>query len=500
MKMARYAGMALLVVTPAAAADLLYHARAGNRVLLQLDAGTGEVEFLTPSAFRFRQVFTGKLPELTREPRLTIPFKMEEAAGELTFVTRYIRVSVRKTGVRVVVRKLDGTRVFEDLAVPEYSGGAVRVVRAAPWEAALYGLGARTAPNLNARGSVVRAGVPFVYSSAGYGEYHTAPAAYTFDALHSDRYLVEARGAGLLDYYFCYGPTPKEVFEELQTSGVSITVPPLTPAEPAWAGLRAAVLRLLHASFSGLMAPAFDAGAFSGADAELRRSATDLAALVNAGSRKDLGPYWFAYQQEVRDRGIPPIRPLPVQFPADAEAAEHTSEFMFGDELLVSPQLSPGDRRGVYLPMGIWTRLDTNEVFKGRQTIDIAGGTLALFARNGSIVPLQSDVLELHYFPNLGGEFFLFEDESGDYTQVHAAPAADIMRLEIESAREREYEWVVRHANRPRAVGFEGRPFQQVTRRASLAHEKWFFDETSHNLHVRVKVAAGEDRIVNLSF
>jgi alpha-glucosidase (family GH31 glycosyl hydrolase) len=348
---------------------------------------------------------------------------------------------------------------------------------------------------------VVRAGVPFLYSTAGYGEYHVAPAAFTFDAAHADRYLVEARGAALLDYYFCYGPTPKEVFEEFQTSGVSIAVPPVSAAAtPTWAGLRDAVLRLLHGSFSGLIAPAFDAGGYSGADPELRRSAEDLAALVNAGSRKDLAAYWFAYQQEVRDRGIPPIRPLAMQFPGDAEAAKQTGQFMFGDELLATPMLSPGERRSIYLPMGIWTRLDTNEVFKGRQTIEIAAPNLPLFAKNGSIVPLQSRVMELHYFPNLGGEFFLFEDESGDYTQVHAAPAADIMRLEIESARDREYEWVVRHANRPREVGFEGRTYRRVDSRAQLSHETWFFDDSARNLHVRVRVAAGEDRIVNLAF
>ena len=40
--------------------------------------------------------------------------------------------------------------------------------------------------------------------------------------------------------------------------------------------------------------------------------------------------------------------------------------------------------------------------------------------------------MALHYFPKLGGEFFLLEGDIAEYSQVHAAPALDFMRLEIE--------------------------------------------------------------------
>jgi len=54
--------------------------------------------------------------------------------------------------------------------------------------------------------------------------------------------------------------------------------------------------------------------------------------------------------------------------------------------------------------------------------------SLPIFARNGSIVPLNSALgIDLHYFPSLGAEFFLLETGIGDYSQVHAAPAADII-------------------------------------------------------------------------
>jgi len=60
----------------------------------------------------------------------------------------------------------------------------------------------------------------------------------------------------------------------------------------------------------------------------------------------------------------------------------------------------PGGKRLVYLPRGIWTNLETNEVFQGKRTIAVETKSLPVFARNGSIVPLDSAAgLALHYFP-----------------------------------------------------------------------------------------------------
>lgn len=490
---------ALAVASHAGAAEAVSYARSGDRVTFKLDTGAAEIEWLTGSSFRFRQAFAGSLPRMRPDEREPVNPTVSEVRGELVFTTRYVTVSVRKRGLAVRARKADGTLVFEDLRPPEYVDGAVRLERAAASGISLYGLGPRADAALDARGKVVRAGVPFLLSTAGYGEYFSTPAAYAFDMAHADRYRVEARGPGLLDYIFCYGPTPKEVFEDLYTAGIEIPAPPPAPAEPAWDGLRAALLRVLHGSLSGLTAPEFDEAAFRSAPPDVREAARQLAGLLSPGVRPELGPYFTAYRQEVRDRGLAPVRAMPYQFPNDPEAARHSGQFMFGDELLASPVLAPGGRRQVYLPRGIWTRLDTNEVHNGRQSIEIETRDAALFARNGSIVPLErAGSIELHYFPRLGGEFFLFERDSADYSQMHAAPAGDILRLQIESVREREYCWVVRHLDRPARVEFEGREYAEVAGRPELRHETWFHDAASRSLYVRVRVAAGEDRIVNV--
>jgi alpha-glucosidase (family GH31 glycosyl hydrolase) len=155
----------------------------------------------------------------------------------------------------------------------------------------------------------------------------------------------------------------------------------------------------------------------------------------------------------------------------------------------------------VYLPRGTWTNLETNEATTGPRTIAVETRSLPVFARNGAIVPLDAPAgMALHYFPKAGGEFFLLEGDIAEYSQVHAAPALDIVRLEIESRKDRDYQWVVHHVERPSSVGFEDRKYREVGQLGELTGRTWFYDAARRNVHVRVKVKAAEDCIVNLYF
>ena len=134
------------------------------------------------------------------------------------------------------------------------------------------------------------------------------------------------------------------------------------------------------------------------------------------------------------------------------------------------------------LPRGTWTNLETNQVTTGPRTLDVESKSLPVWARNGAIVPLDSkNGMGLHYFPSLGGEFFLLEGDIAEYSQVHAAPALDFMRLEIESKKDRDYQWVVHHVEKPAGVEFEDKP-HLIARLPD--HELWmtFFRDSEGNL------------------
>jgi alpha-glucosidase (family GH31 glycosyl hydrolase) len=221
--------------------------------------------------------------------------------------------------------------------------------------------------------------------------------------------------------------------------------------------------------------------------------------------RKRLTPFLVAYAQEARERSVPLVRPLAMQYHTDSEAWKCTDEFMLGDELLVAPVTAPGGRRSVYFPRGIWTDLRSNRVYRSRQTVEIeaARDELPLFGRNGSIVPLAGTRAEapmaLHYFPKLAAEFFILEEDLGDYTLLHAAPAVEVVRLEAESLKEREYEWVVHHSGPCKRVAqVDGLEYREARSPEELKPGWWFYDRGADNLHVRMRAKAGQDHVVNV--
>ena len=69
--------------------------------------------------------------------------------------------------------------------------------------------------------------------------------------------------------------------------------------------------------------------------------------------RERLKPYILAQMKEAHLKGLPPMRPLFVDFPGDATAWRVSDEFMLGPDLLAAPVLDEGARgREVYLPSG----------------------------------------------------------------------------------------------------------------------------------------------------
>jgi alpha-glucosidase (family GH31 glycosyl hydrolase) len=265
---------------------------------------------------------------------------------------------------------------------------------------------------------------------------------------------------------------------------------------------------MVQGAMSAANAPQFDLNAYNTAPEELQLRARQMGSIVArvtagagglSGFRKQLDTFFGTYGAELQDRGFPVWHPLPFQFPDDLEGARHTDEFLLGDEMLIAPICEPGDERSVYLPRGSWTNLETDEVTQGPRTIKVKTKSLPVFAKNGAIVPLNApNGMALHYFPKAGGEFFLLEGDIAEYTQAHASPALDIMRLEIESKKDRDYQWVVHHVDKPSKVGFEGAMYRQAAKAGEMGDRTWFHD--GKTLQVRASVKAGEDCRIDVEF
>ena len=466
--------LAFLLVCAASAQErqsVAAFARQGNRFVSQLSDGVADLEWISPSTFRFRHTYAPQLPPRSSIDAEPVNVIVNESEAEISFTTMFLKTTLRKDDLRVNVRKAaDSTTLMNDLTPAQRREGVISWERQLEPAARYYGLGAKTGASLNLRGMLVPDAIPFLLSTAGYGEQHVAPGKYVFDIGRSrpGRYRIEIRKSETIDYYFYFGPTPKEIFEERLKAVGAKFAPQSDPVRFRW---------LLEQSLSGIILPP-----------EM------VTRPVPSAFRKRLNPYLAAYIQEVHDRGCPILHPLAVQFPRDPETDKYPDETMLGDELL----LAIG--RSTYLPQGIWTNLSSNAVSPGKKVIQTEDGP-AIFARNGSIVPLTgSNTLELHYFPKLGAEFFLYEEEAGDYTQTHAAPAVDVIRLEIESKVARDYTWVVHHVESVKAVAAGETQLAEVKIATDLLPKTWYYDAALQNLHVRDSIVAGQDHIVNVSF
>jgi alpha-D-xyloside xylohydrolase len=144
--------------------------------------------------------------------------------------------------------------------------------------------------------------------------------------------------------------------------------------------------------------------------------------------RYELMPYIYSLGYFTHETGAPFMRALFMDFPNDPKVADIGDEYMFGPAFLVAPVTVQGQTtKSVYLPAGTaWYNYWTNERVEGGQTIQVSApiGTIPLFVRAGSIVPLGSTVESTHekqsiahvkVYPGSNGEFTLYSDDGLTY-------------------------------------------------------------------------------------
>ena len=140
----------------------------------------------------------------------------------------------------------------------------------------------------------------------------------------------------------------------------------------------------------------------------------ELAATKVLRLRYSLLPYIYSYERMATETGVGVVRPLFWLFPEDPKLANEGSSWMFGDALMVSPVVSPGEtEHSVYLPAGIWYDYFHGTKFEGGKTINysIDPGTwedIPLFIRAGSILASQppQDYTGQHPVPEITLDVF----------------------------------------------------------------------------------------------
>jgi alpha-D-xyloside xylohydrolase len=110
----------------------------------------------------------------------------------------------------------------------------------------------------------------------------------------------------------------------------------------------------------------------------------------------ELFPYFYELAREAHTTGLPILRPLALEYPADPQSWRHDLELLVGPDLLAAPVTEPGPdgkvNTPVYLPSGAWVDLARGTVVRGgrRFSRPTPIEELPLYLRSGGAVPFAA--------------------------------------------------------------------------------------------------------------
>ncbi len=182
--------------------------------------------------------------------------------------------------------------------------------------------------------------------------------------------------------------------------------------------------------------------------------------------REAMQPYLYTEARRTYDTGVAFFRPLYYDWPEEDAAYTSKNEYMFGDQMIVSPVTAPADKitglatEQVWLPKsdsqgGDWIEWPTGKHFSGPTSVErsFTIDQIPVYVRAGAIVPMQPamlhtgekpvDPLIVNVWPLAPGassSYSVYEDsgvsveyQKGVYarTPIKATEDGDTLRVEI---------------------------------------------------------------------
>ena len=146
-------------------------------------------------------------------------------------------------------------------------------------------------------------------------------------------------------------------------------------------------------------------------------------------------PYLYAAFFRYYQEGVPPFRPLVMDYPVDSNTYGIDNAWIMGDRVLVAPMAAGEAERSIYLPQGEWVDFWSGALLTGGCTYTVSPplGQPPLYVKAGSLLPLclpQQHMeavwpIEVWQFGQGNDRIVLLEDdgvsfdfEKGCYNQV----------------------------------------------------------------------------------
>ena len=143
--------------------------------------------------------------------------------------------------------------------------------------------------------------------------------------------------------------------------------------------------------------------------------------------RYQLLPYIYTAFWQYTKNGNPMVKSLSFYDQTDPILIKREREFIFGEQILVSPVVKKGKTtQKLYLPKGLWYHYWSGASFNGNQKITIEAplSQIPIFIKAGSIIPHYPirqntdqkpvDELTLHVYFKDGNEFSQLYEDEGD--------------------------------------------------------------------------------------
>jgi alpha-D-xyloside xylohydrolase len=180
-----------------------------------------------------------------------------------------------------------------------------------------------------------------------------------------------------------------------------------------------------------------------------------------AGLKNSLMPYLWAAAVTAHAEGVPVMRAMLLEFPADRTCAFLDRQYMLGPDLLVAPVFSDAGDVDVYVPAGEWTSYWDGRRVSGPGWVRQRHGfdSLPLLVRPGAVIATGSRRDRPDYDDAVAPTFEVFGLADGEARTVRLFDAAGARRATVEVARDRDRvsaradlpaEWTLRWVTGPR--------------------------------------------------
>ena len=208
-------------------------------------------------------------------------------------------------------------------------------------------------------------------------------------------------------------------------------------------------------------------------------------------------PYFATYAAEAHRTGVPILRHLVLQYPADPRCATAEYQYLLGESILVAPVIEQGAvTRKLYLPAGEWVNYWTGEHYPGTADVTVSAPLeeIPILVRSGAILPFKPEAetanlpwsdphllegsLLWKAYPGKGEESSTFTLPDGTSATLQTTQSG--WRIVGVSPTVRPYEFVIAMDTEPAGLERDNQP---------LPPHSWRYDAAAHQLHVNFTAA-----------